>query len=462
MFANDRRKKGNGGKILFLLVLVAIGGAVAYLNNSTVFEKIKPIIEIEGNIHWNLKDNFKLKVSDDTGIKNYKAILSDGKNNIVLLNQTLDTPLKEVEVEIEPPKVGMFFEKSNISIIVEATDASKWNFLAGNSTTKTANVMIDNKKPTLVLVNHSYGITKGGSALVIFKASDESLDELYINTNFNKKFKAQKFYKDDYYISLVAWPVIENTFKATIIAKDKAGNSSKADINFYLKERSYKSSNIPLKDDFLEGPITDLFEEVNPPNVELHSSLEKFKYINDVLRKNNEDLIAKITSNVFVDEKISSFNLNPFYPLKNGAAVASFGDHRFFYYNEELMSESHHLGIDLASVGLAEITSNNLARVAYANFNGIYGKMPILYHGLGLYTLYGHCSEINFNANDLVKTDSVIARTGKSGLALGDHLHFGVLVQGIEVRPEEWMDEKWIRLNVKNVIEEAKKMVDKK
>jgi murein DD-endopeptidase MepM/ murein hydrolase activator NlpD len=46
-----------------------------------------------------------------------------------------------------------------------------------------------------------------------------------------------------------------------------------------------------------------------------------------------------------------------------------------------------------------------------------------------------------------------------TGLALGDHLHFGIVVQGIEVRPEEWMDANWMRVNVFNVIEDAKKII---
>lgn len=455
------KRKRSSGKYIFLAILIFIGGSVGYLYNSTMFEQTKPIIEIKEDIYWNLKDSFKVRIFDDGGVKNYKALLSDGKNSVVLINKTLETPKKELEIEIEPPRLGMFFEKSNISLIVEATDSSKWNFFSGNSDTKSANVIIDNKKPSLFIINNSYGIRKGGSAVVIFKAHDENLDELYINTNFDKKFKPQKFYKDDYYISLVAWPVNMDNFKATIVAKDKAGNKIKSDIGFYLKQKSYKTSNITLKDNFLDGKISELFEETNP-NADAKSPLEKFKFINETLRKTNEDLIEKITSNVFMDEKITTFNVNPFYPLKNAAAVASYGDHRFFYYNDELISESYHLGIDLASIGFADVISNNLARVAYADFNGIYGKMPILYHGLGLYTLYAHCSEISFNVNDIVKDEMVIAKTGKSGLALGDHLHFGVLVQGIEVRPEEWMDEKWIKLNITDIIDDAKKLVDKK
>lgn len=454
-------KKKKGKSIIFLIIFILIGATAVYFYNSSMFEQVKPMISIENKIYWNLKNSVKVRIFDNVGVKNYKAILSDGENSVVLVNKTLDIPLKDLEVEIEPPRLGMFFEKNNISLIIEATDSSKWNFLAGNSSTKSSEVIIDNKKPTLFTITNSYGIRKGGSAVVIFKAEDENLDELYINTNFDKKFKAQKFYKDGYYISLVAWPVSNDTFSATIVVKDKAGNKNKSNLGFYLKNKTYRTSKITLKDDFLEGKISELFGEANLMD-EAKSPVEKFKYVNEDLRKINEDLIESITSNVFLDEKISSFDLNSFYPLKNAAAVASYGDHRYFYYDNKLVSESYHLGLDLASVGFADIKSNNLSRVAYADFNGIYGKMPILYHGLGLYSLYGHCSEINFNVNDIVEPDMIIAKTGKSGLALGDHLHFGILVQGVEVRPEEWMDKKWVKVNITDIIENAKKLIDKK
>ncbi|MBD3840162.1 MAG: M23 family metallopeptidase, partial [Epsilonproteobacteria bacterium] len=87
--------------------------------------------------------------------------------------------------------------------------------------------------------------------------------------------------------------------------------------------------------------------------------------------------------------------------------------------------------------------------------NGIYGNMPMIDHGLGLYTLYGHCSSIAVKNGDIVKKGDIIAKSGMTGLALGDHLHFGVLVQGVEVRPEEWMDQHWLNDNVYKVFTQA-------
>jgi len=88
--------------------------------------------------------------------------------------------------------------------------------------------------------------------------------------------------------------------------------------------------------------------------------------------------------------------------------------------------------------------------------------MPMIDHGLGLYTLYGHCSTILVQQDEVIDAGTPIAKTGMTGLALGDHLHFGVLVQGIEVRPEEWMDKKWIRNNIDNVFKEASSIIEGK
>nr|MCH9739577.1 M23 family metallopeptidase [Campylobacterota bacterium] len=124
------------------------------------------------------------------------------------------------------------------------------------------------------------------------------------------------------------------------------------------------------------------------------------------------------------------------------------------------VSQSYHVGLDMASTKMAQIVSSNAGKVIYSDYNGIYGNMPMIDHGMGLYTLYGHCSNILVQENDEITAGTPIAQTGVSGLALGDHLHFGVLVHGIEVRPEEWMDKKWIRDNIDKIFKEADKIID--
>ena len=42
----------------------------------------------------------------------------------------------------------------------------------------------------------------------------------------------------------------------------------------------------------------------------------------------------------------------------------------------------------------------------------------------------------------------VLGKTGETGLAAGDHLHFGIFLGGLPVLPVEWWDQKWIDDNI--------------
>ena len=117
------------------------------------------------------------------------------------------------------------------------------------------------------------------------------------------------------------------------------------------------------------------------------------------------------------------------------------------------------MGLDLASTARADIFASLDGKVVFAEENGIYGINVIIDHGFGLYSLYGHCSSKLVAEGDEVKAGEIIAKTGISGLALGDHLHFGILVQGIEVRPEQFQDEKWLESNINAVFAEGRKII---
>ncbi len=251
---------------------------------------------------------------------------------------------------------------------------------------------------------------------------------------------------------------VEKFFKAYIVASDLAGNIKKEYIPLYLKNKHYKTSHLKISDRFLNTKIEELSQDFEETQ-DIESKIEKFKIINEDIRAENEKLIHKITSEV-PEEVIKNFKINKMYPLKNAKVVANFGDHRLYSYKNKHISESWHLGLDLASSSHADIKPKNGGKVVFAEFNGLYGNMPIIYHGLGLYTLYGHCSDIFVSQDDTIKPNQTIAKTGKSGYAMGDHLHFGVLVQGIEVRPQEWMDKQWMRLNIYDVIKTANKLIE--
>lgn len=453
-----RKNKSSAG-IIVLILLILITASLAYLYNSKMFERNAPTVEVAEQINWNLKTPIDIKINDESGIKFVRATLSDGKNSIVLAQKEFIPAQKEFILGLEFPRIGFISNKKSFELDIEVVDSSKWNFFSGNRMTKKSLIHVDTKKPELYTVNNSYKIIKGGIATVIFKAQDENLQELYIETNFGKRFYPTPFYKEGYYISLLAWPSTEESFDATIIAKDVAGNISKNRIGFYLKDKKYRVSTLKLQDKFINGKITDLAEE-SLGKADTMNKLEMFKFVNETLRVDNENNIEKATTPT-QKELLIDFKIEPFYPLKNGAAVASFGDHRFYKYEDKRVSESYHLGLDFASTAGANIVTSNDGKVVFAKYNGIYGENLILSHGLGVYTLYGHCSSFLVDNGQSVKKGQIIAKTGTTGLALGDHLHFGVLVQGIEVRPEEWMDADWLKDNIFDIISVAKKIIDR-
>ncbi|WP_456381193.1 peptidoglycan metallopeptidase Pgp6 [Hydrogenimonas sp.] len=455
-----RRKKSNLGVTLLLAVFIAIIGGAVYLANSPMFERNAPKIVVPEAIYWNLKRPIGVKLTDDTGIRAYRVVLHDGRNEFVVAEERLETPSKEVDIEVTLPRAGWNRRTTSATMTIEATDISNWNMLKGNGASKRVRITIDAIRPSAYVIANSYKITQGGSALVVFSAKDENLKEVAVHTGSGKIFKAEPFYKEGYYAALIAWPVTEKRFRAWVEASDLADNVTKVHVPLYVESRRYRRSNITLKDRFLNGKIADLASQFDE-SANVADPLERFRIINEDIRNKNEALIHRLSSKVS-DRLIRGWSIKPFYPLKNGKKVASFGDHRFYYYQGKKVSESYHLGLDLASVKMADIKASNPGKVVFAGYNGIYGNMPMIDHGLGLYTLYGHCSTLYVGEGDEVRRNDVIAKTGKTGLALGDHLHFGVLVQGVEVRPVEWMDAHWIRDNITNVFKAAKKMIDRR
>lgn len=459
---DDNLKKNRGSfiNIIVSIVLLLIVVILIALFSSDEFEQEPPKIDTPNRIYWNLKSPLYFNIEDKSGLKKISANLITQKAKTELLVNFKELNKSTTQIQISPIKSTIITSKDEkYTLQIVAIDKSKWNFFNGNESIINIEVIKDTQIPIIQTIANSYSITKGGSALIIFKVVDESLKELYIEDDKNR-FYPQPFYKDGYYASLIAWPVTkEGGFNPKIIAIDEAGNTNVMPIKLFLKNRNYKVSKIGLKDDFLNGKIVEVLAEANI-RLDFNSSIDRFRYVNEDMRIASEELIYKEAKRVDKNKMIDSFNLEPFYPLKNGAAVASFGDRRFFEYQGKQVSDSWHLGLDLASIQNAEIRSSNSGEVVLADYNGIYGNMILIDHGFGLISLYGHCSHFFVRKGDSVSKDQVIANSGKTGLALGDHLHFGLLVQGIEVRPEEWMDRQWMKLNITDVFESAKKIID--
>jgi murein DD-endopeptidase MepM/ murein hydrolase activator NlpD len=125
--------------------------------------------------------------------------------------------------------------------------------------------------------------------------------------------------------------------------------------------------------------------------------------------------------------------------------MSAFADRRTYLHEGREVDRQDHLGFDLASLRGAAVPASNAGVVLLADYFGIYGNTVVLDHGHGLMTLYAHLSAVDTAAGQTVERGQSIGRTGQTGLAGGDHLHFTVLLHGYPVTPVEWWDAKWIR-----------------
>ncbi|MDF1565393.1 MAG: M23 family metallopeptidase [Deltaproteobacteria bacterium] len=108
-----------------------------------------------------------------------------------------------------------------------------------------------------------------------------------------------------------------------------------------------------------------------------------------------------------------------------------FGTERVF--NDKV--ESRHLGLDLDGKTGDPIQAVAGGRVVLAGHLFYTGRCVFIDHGLGLFSVYFHMSELKVAEGDRVEKGQVIGLVGRSGRVTGPHLHFGAKLQGVYVRP---------------------------
>lgn len=96
---------------------------------------------------------------------------------------------------------------------------------------------------------------------------------------------------------------------------------------------------------------------------------------------------------------------------------------------------SYHSGIDLGAPYGSPILSAYDGVVVAAAWNSSMGNYIMINHGDGLYTIYMHASKLLVSTDDIVIRGEQIANVGSTGRSTGNHLHFGVRLNGSYVSP---------------------------
>ena len=146
-------------------------------------------------------------------------------------------------------------------------------------------------------------------------------------------------------------------------------------------------------------------------------------------RVKREVRLIRKTVNVFHPQPYLD---GPFVWPVAGRISSPFGFRRV--YNGQ--PRSPHSGIDLACPEGTPVKAANRGKVALVGDFYLPGKIVILDHGLGIYTVYCHLSKILVKEGMWLEKGEVLALSGKSGRVTGPHLHFGCYIRGIKVDPK--------------------------
>jgi hypothetical protein len=244
------------------------------------------------------------------------------------------------------------------------------------------------------------------------------------------------------------------TTSIRLVAKDPAGNTAQAEFDHLTFPATFDRRRIPVDDGFFQRVVPAIIAatpDMKQPTDTPEQRLEAFLAINRDLRRANEAQIETVS-------RATSAEMlwrGPFTRMGRAKAEAVFADHRTYVYGDRDIDQQVHLGTDLASTRGAAITAANAGHVLFAGFLGIYGNCVILDHGMGVQSLYAHLSTAGVEVGDRVNRGETIGRSGMTGLAGGDHLHFTMLVAGHPVNPVEWWDPHWIADRIDRKLTEA-------
>lgn len=419
------------GIIISLSCIVIIIAAYIYWGNTegptisieNTTQRISPLIPLIINI-----------TSTHSSIKSVLVITKQHGQETIVLNQPFITKQASEVIPISFKHAGLL--DGQFELTITAHDSSFANFGKGNVSTNTWLLEFDSVPPQLSIRSPRPSLHKGSATIVAYTVSKPvAVTGIRINKNIFPAFQQA----DGTYYCFFPFPIDYSikTFHPELFAEDLAGNKTSIPMPIYPLHRQFKVDTLTISDSFLEKKMPD-FEHVVPDAV---TQLERYLKVNSKIRVENEEKLIEIS------KKTAPTMLwtGSFKTLPRAAVKATFGDNRSYMYQNKKIDQQFHMGLDLASISNASIPAANNGIVVFTGNLGIYGNIVIVDHGLGLQTLYSHLSRIIAQEGDTVAQGDTIGYTGSSGLAGGDHLHFGMLVGGIQVNPVDWLDPKWIQ-----------------
>lgn len=429
------------------IVIAIIIAGLCWLYFGNYLEREKPAIKSSEAISAVGKQK-KLEVTftdEKSGLSRIDAeIIQDNKVQILADEKFPSRGNKQKKLSLNIDTAALKLHDGPAQLKFTATDYSLFN----NQYILSLPVRIDTIPPQISLLNPVNNVNQGGTCFVAYRVSKPAaLTGIYVNDYFSP---GNTIMVDNKPTSLAyfAIPLDATKTKTTfrIFARDYAGNESLVTIPCLIKEKKFRADKMNLSDTFLQQKMPEFQTLI--PALRGKTLLEVFSYVNGQMRTDNFRTIQSIC------QKSSPTKLweGTFLRMTRAQPMALFGDKRTYLIDGKAIADSVHVGVDLASIAHAAIEAANNGIVVFAGPLGIYGNAVIIDHGQGLFSLYGHLSDIRTAVGKKVNKEELIGYSGVTGLAGGDHLHFGIIAGGQFVNPQEWWDPHWINDNVSKKI----------
>ena len=428
------------------VILLLAGGSVWFF--LTVGENDSPTIVVEGDPVMIGRQKLLTATFSDrgTGLRRTEIVITqDGRPRVVSSNDYAEKGIRNKPVSVNLDAATLKLHDGPATLTLTAVDHSLWN----NRTVVERPATIDFLPPQIFQLNPANHINPGGACVVVYRLSETAPSTgVQVGDLFYPAYPVTLAGKP-VYVAYFALPLdaTQSSPQIRVMARDQAGNETVSAIPTLILKRKFRSDTMVLSDAFLGQKMPEF--QASIPQLRGKTPIETFTYVNTKLRAENFQTIQSVC------RKTEPRQLwqDTFIRMKNAAPMALFGDRRTYFYGGKPVGDSIHAGVDLASLTHAPIEAANAGVVRFTGELGIYGNAVIIDHGLGLATLYAHMSAIQVRPDQAVKRGEIIGSSGATGLAGGDHLHFGIMINGQFVDPREWWDPHWIEDNV------AKKMV---
>jgi murein DD-endopeptidase MepM/ murein hydrolase activator NlpD len=334
-------------------------------------------------------------------------------------------------------------KEGRATVRITALNDSWGRFFRGGRSEVDLDLPVRFAPPQVAVMTTQHYINQGGCDMAVFKVSPGTTESgVQVGDNFYTSFPVKP---SDPQTRLCLFAYAYNVDPSTvphIVARDDAGNETLVSFNYKVFPKKFHSDTIDLDKtsggNFLEKVVPPIMSQT-PDLRDQGSLLKNFLLINGTLRQEDaQQLMA------FSQRTAPTFLWKgPFIRLP-GKTEASFADYRTYIHDGEAVDHQTHLGFDLAGSEHMAVRAANDGTVMFAGYFGIYGNAIVIDHGCGIQSLYGHLSSIAVKEGDQVKREQEIGRSGQTGLAAGDHLHFTMLLDGVPINPVEWWDAHWI------------------